>query len=362
MSDLQLSLLAIGAVVIGVVYLYNRLQERSLRRRLRQAFGDVHEDVLLEAGAESVRGDRRLEPQLAMAVTPPREEGTAVVAERPADEGPASAIFDPALDYIAEIAAQSPIADALVGELLSKIASCGKPAHIAALDPRRGAWEDVVRGAGARYTKLRLALQLADRAGPVNAAQLAAFCDAVRHCADKIPAPVRCPDPQAALKIARDLDAFCAKVDVAIGVNVVAPEGKSFAGTQIRALAESAGFKLESDGMFHCRGAERQTLFTLDNHEPAPFLPESIKGISTSGLTLLLDVPRVADGVAVLDRMLEISQGLAAALGGRLVDDNRAALSAAGISRIKEQVRSIQAAMAARGVPAGGARALRLFS
>jgi len=44
------------------------------------------------------------------------------------------------------------------------------------------------------------------------------------------------------------------------------------------------------------------------------------------------------------------------------VDDNRAALSEAGTARIKEQLRSIHAAMAKRGVPAGGARALRLFS
>jgi len=254
------------------------------------------------------------------------------------------------------------IADALVGELVSKVASCGKPARISGFDPQRGAWGDVVRSAGGRYTRLRLGLQLVNRAGPVNPAQLAALCDAVRHCADKVPAAAECPDIQVALKSARELDAFCANVDVAIGVNIIAPEGASFAGTRIRALAEAAGFKLGPDGVFHYRGGERQTLFTLDNHEPAPFLPESIKGLSTSGVTLLLDVPRVANGNDVLERMLEIAGGLAAALGGRLVDDNRAVLSEAGVNRIKEQLRSIQAAMAASRVPAGGTRALRLFS
>ena len=104
------------------------------------------------------------------------------------------------------------------------------------------------------------------------------------------------------------------------------------------------------------------TLFTLDNHEPAPFLPESIKGISTRGVTLLLDVPRVAPGIEALERMLRIAATLAAGLGGRVVDDNRAALTEAGVGRIKEQVRSIHAAMAKQGVPAGGARALRLFA
>jgi hypothetical protein len=37
-------------------------------------------------------------------------------------------------------------------------------------------------------------------------------------------------------------------------------------------------------------------------------------------------------------------------------------LTEAGITRIREQLKSINAALAARGIPAGGERALRLFS
>jgi FtsZ-interacting cell division protein ZipA len=358
MSDLQLSLLVIGAIVVGAVYLYNWLQERSLHRRLQRAFGDAHEDVLLKAGPAPSHADGRLEPQLApVDAARSRELPTAEPAAAPAAAG-----FDALLDYVAEINGTTPIADGLIGELSSKIASCGKPARITGFEPRSAAWEDVVRGTGARYTRLRLGLLLVNRGGAVNPAQLATFCDAVRQCAERIPADAVCPDTQAALKGARELDAFCGSVDVAIGVNVIAQEGSAFAGTRIRALAESAGFKLEPDGVFHYRDEHRHTLFTLDNHEPAPFLPESIKGISTRGITLLLDVPRVARGIETLEQMLRIAAGLASGLGGSLVDDNRAALTEAGAARIKEQLRSIQAAMAQHGVPAGGARALRLFS
>lgn len=358
MSDLQLSLLVIGAVVVGAVYLYNWLQERSLHRRLQQAFGNAHEDVLLKEGAETAAPDGRLEPQLVPAEAGSRRDaaaGEAVAA-------PAAAGFDAVLDYVAEVNGSTPIADALIAELSSKIASCGKPARITGFEPRGGTWEELARGAGGRYTRLRLGLQLVNRAGAVNAAQLATFCDAVRQCADRIPAEAVCPDTQAALQAAREIDAFCSHVDVAIGVNVIAPEDAAFAGTRIRALAEAAGFKLGPDGIFHYRDEHRRTLFTLDNHEPAPFLPESIKGISTRGVTLLLDVPRVAHGIEALELMLKIANSLAAGLGGRVVDDNRAALTEAGAGRIKEQLRSIHAAMAQEGVPAGGARALRLFS
>ena len=356
MSDLQLSLLVIGAVVVGAVYCYNWMQERGLRRRMQQAFGAAHDDVLLKGGVESALADGRLEPQLV-----PREPHT----DRPepdSDPGAAASGFDTALDYVAEIDSDGPISDALIGELTGRVAACGKPVRFAGLDARSGAWEEMVRGKGGRYRALRLSLQLVSRTGAVNAAQLAAFCDAVRGCAGKIPAAATCPDAQAALKSARDLDAFCAEVDVAVGVNVVAPEGATFQGSRIRAAAESAGFKLESDGVFHFRNDQRQTLFTLDNHEAAPFLPESIKGLSTRGVTLLLDVPHVADGAAVLDRMLEVASRLAATLGGTLVDDNRVPFSEAGIARIKDQVSSLHTKMDLHGIPAGGARALRLFS
>jgi hypothetical protein len=352
MSDLQLSLLAIGAVVVAAVYGYNRIQERGLRRRMQQAFGAAHDDVLLK-GAMEPAADGRLEPQLS-AGPPAAGDGDAA--------GVQAREFDAVLDYVAEIEADGPISDSVVGELAGRVAACGKPVRITGLDARSGVWEEVARGRGGRYRALRLALQLVNRSGAVNGAQLATFGDAVRGCAAKIPAAVDMPDPQAAVKTARDLDAFCSEVDVAVGVNVVAPDGGSFQGVDIRAAAEAAGFKLEPDGVFHFRDGQRQTFFTLDNQEPAPFLPESIKGLSTRGITLLLDVPRVANGIAVLDRMLDVARQLAARLGGTLVDDNRAPFSDAGIERVKEQVHSIHAAMEQRDMPAGGSRASRLFS
>jgi hypothetical protein len=360
MSDLQLSLLVIGAVVIGAVGIYNWLQERSFRRRLQEAFGAEHDDVLLKEGVDSALSGGRLEPQLAPS-EPERDDGAGRDAPDAGDTASAD-VVDAVLDYTAEIDAEAPIADSIIGELISRAASCGKPVHMAGLGLQSRAWEEVARGSSGRFVRLRVSLQLVNRSGAVNPAQLATFCDAIRISAERVAARAICPDTQAALKRARELDAFCADVDVAIGLNVIASGDAEFPGTRIRAAAEAAGFKLEPDGVFHFRNEQRRTLFTLDNHEPAPFLPESIKGLSTRGITLLLDVPRVADGAGTLDLMLAVGDHLAKALEGSLVDDNRAALSDTGIARIREQVRSIHAAMEAHGIPAGSTKALRLFS
>ncbi len=365
MSDLQISLLIIGVVVVGGVYLFNWIQERKFRRRLGQAFDAGRDDALLRVPDPNAR----VEPQLQRAAEPPSTAISPADRVKPMESAGTAAPavapeygFDTAIDYVTAVDSETPIPEAAIDELLSRTAACGKPYRAMGLHAAADQWEEVARAAGYRYTKLRLALQLVNRSGPVNAAQLAMFCDAVKHCADRIAAAASCPDTQVALKAARDLDSFCAAVDVAIGVNIVATDGAAFPGTKIRALAEAAGFKLEPDGVFHFRNEQRQTLFTLDNHEPAPFLPEQIKSLSTGGVTLLLDVPRVTDGLKVLDRMLDIGRNLAQALGGRLVDDNRVALNEAGIARIRRQLAEIYATMETRGVGAGGERASRLFS
>ena len=365
MSDLQISLVIIGAVVVGGVYLFNWAQERKFRRKLGQAFEVEREDVLLDTVAKS---GARVEPQVAWSDTPagPDSPRNVVEERRPvsilADTPSAPPPFDADIDYVAVIESATPISATVIAELFNRAAACGKPCRVAGLRAQSGEWEELARTGGDHYIKVAVALQLANRTGPVNAAQLAIFGDAVRNCAGKISAAASCPDTQAALSAARDLDEFCNEVDVVIGINIVAADGQTFPGARIRALAETAGFKLEPDGLFYFRNEERQSLFTLDNHEPAPFLPEQINRLSTNGITLLLDVPRVADGPVVLDRMIDVGRGLAQALGGRLVDDNRTALNEAGIARIRALIGEICSKMEASGITAGGVRALRLFS
>jgi FtsZ-interacting cell division protein ZipA len=377
MSDLQLSLLVIGAVVVAAVYFYNGWQERRLRRRLQEAFGEERDDALMKPHAAPERGElqMRLEPQLQSAfagdaaddveamTVPVAEVSHATVAE-PVDDAPVPAVpwFDEALDYVAEFRAPAPIGAAIVAELLSKIAAAGRPCRAAGYDEETGEWQELARTGAGRHTRLRLALQLVTRNGALGLPQLGAFTDAVRATAAKVGGTAEWPEVQSAVERARELDAFCADVDVAIGINVVAAAGASFSGADIRAHAEAAGFKLEPDGVFHYRGDTRQTLFTLDNHEPLPFIPEQIKSLSTAGVTLLLDVPRVADGRRALETMVETAERLAHALGGRLVDDNRVALNAAGIAAIRQQLDGIASSMAAHGIAPGEERALRLFS
>jgi FtsZ-interacting cell division protein ZipA len=377
MSDLQVSLLIIGAIVIGGVTAFNWVQQWRLRRKLEEAFGNKPEDVLLkdpEARPPSGRVEPLLQgasrgeavPEAAPHTTPERPQ----VEAAPTNAAPADVVvdlppvpgFDPLIDYVAGVDAAEPISAAGLAELHTHAAASGQRCRVAGFNHESGEWEEAGRLSGGRYAHLRVAVQLISRRGIVDVAALTAIADAVRACASRFGASAHCADIHAAVTMARDLDGFCAEVDVAIGMNVVPPQGTTFAGTRIRSLAESAGFKLEPEGVFHYRDSTRRTLFTLDNHEPAPFLPEQIKHLNTSGVTLLLDVPRVAEGHTALELMLKTGAILAEGLGGKLVDDNRVPLSDNSVKAIAQQLTTIHETMHARGIAPGSERALRLFS
>ena len=364
MSDLQLALIAVGAVVIAGVYAYNVLQERRYRRRAEAAFARPEGDALLQPAAgdseeaEPPAGTApapagRIEPRIGTAVADP-------VALPPVAAGDTP--FDEEIDYVVALEMEPPAA---IGPLRSELAGLAggwsRSLVVAGREPSSGRWTEVDLD-DEPLGEVRCGLQLAHRAGAATQQQIVAFRDAILVWAEQHDAKVTAPDPAEAAARAAELDRFCADVDVAVGVNVVAPKGAGFPATRIRELAEATGLRLEPDGVFHCRDAAGRTLFTLDNHEPMPFVPEQIRTMTTGGVTLLIDVPRTPDGAHAFDQMVATGRELAAGLGGTLVDDNRVALTDAGVAKIRTQLVAIQLRMADQGIVAGSRRARRLFA
>jgi FtsZ-interacting cell division protein ZipA len=92
------------------------------------------------------------------------------------------------------------------------------------------------------------------------------------------------------------------------------------------------------------------------------FAAEEMRTLVTNGLTLVIDVPRVSNGPAVFDRMMQQAMRMADALNGSVVDDNRAPFGPEAASMIRSQIAQFQSQMAASDLPAGSPQALRLFS
>ncbi len=244
--------------------------------------------------------------------------------------------------------------------LLDRLRRVGKPARAFGYIEGQG-WEPVNAIRPRDYAVVEIGLQLVDRKGALARTQLDLFCDALYEFAAEYGGAVSCPDMVAVLDKARELDAFCMDVDMLIGVNIVAPEGIPFMGRRIDEAALGAGMSLNRQGAYVMADAEGHVLFTLANPSGERFIPED-RSYTTQTVTLLFDVPNVANGLDVFDRMSLFGGELARVLGGRMTDDQGHAVTQASLANDRRQLSGFYARMQERGIPAGGERAHRLFA
>lgn len=418
MNELQLYLLAIGVAVIVVVLGFNRWQEYRYRRQAEQRFSSGHDDVLLADDTvperqepvfnEPLRNDDEhlpdepvlveeashlSGPDAVMASADEITEQPVVMADIAAEEPaaqtqpviesfsaqpqavspvvvpPDTALApDPQTEYVVTLNASDPITAHALVLVLQQLRNMAKPVrwlgqrnhHDSSHSP---VWEEIGQAApSAEFVRLAACLALADRNGPLSLDEINAFCDMAQAVAANLYAVMDCPDKQSALASAAELDRFCADVDVLIGVNVISRDGSPFAGTKLRGLAESAGMRLMPDGSFHYINDQGATLFTLVNLESSLFAAETMKHLSTHGVTFVFDVPKATGGVQAFNQMLLAARQFTGPLSALMVDDNRKELSDSGIDRIRQQLAAIYTTMEQHHIVPGSAQAMRLFA
>jgi hypothetical protein len=285
MTDFHIGLLVAGVLAVAGVLLYNRLQERRVRRAAERAFGSGHADALLD--------EARREPTLGLAPRP----------DAPAD----GATPDPAVDYVMVLSVPGGVPAPLLREHWTPIEL--RFARRALLGPVEGA-------------EVRAALQLVSRDGVASEAELLEFRSAVETLAAKIGATTAAPEMRAALEGARELDRACAEADIQVALHVagIAPPA---------GIGASPGFRVEP---------------------------------RDDGVTLSLDLGRTADPARAYEAMARTALELAAAGGGRVVDDNGATLDGRALATIGAQLEAMRRMLAERGIEPGSPLALRVFS
>lgn len=421
MTELQLGLIGLGAAAVVGVFGFNKWQEYRQRKLAQAVLKPHHEDVLLarragsgEAPAVAGRSEPefsqelppatagRLEPvfvdpdptelseemaaamaeaddslppmpEIPRAVAPEAPvavlttpEATAAAATGDAVEieaGPVPAeLLDPRLEYVVAMELVEPVSSIqILHSQRSPLQRLNKPVHWVGYNERSREWQRLNQGNEIGVRHLRVGLQLVNRLGPLAESDLAVFVGTMQALADELMAVADMP-PSQVLDRAAEVDRFCSAVDLEIGLNLVS-RGSAFPGTKIRALAEAAGMTLGADGAFTRFDDDGRAQFSLQNYENTRFSPETLRSLTTHGLTFLLDVPRVAHGERVFAQMSEVAKRFADTLQGALVDDNRQPLSESQLDHIRREfIGKPQATMAGFGLPAGSPQALRLFS
>lgn len=404
LSELQLSLIGAGLVAVAGVWGYNAWQEYRQRKLAQRIFGnDRSADVLMQgetaeadpdaAGETSDQGTpERIEPRFAAAEDEDIDYPEAVetraseppvehAAERPAQQSaeplagqtteqpveqllePPAELADDLVDCIARLEAPELIAAPLLWAAQRQLLrTFDARLRWSGLDENTGQWRKLHAQDAQSYRHLCAALQIADRNGPVNAADLARFFDALRQLAENFQARIALPVATEVLAHAQAIDEFCAGVDWRIGVNVVNRHDQPFGAARLIDLATETSLWLKDDGMFHAENENGLTVFTLGALGGQPLAADGLGALTLDGVTLSIDVPRVADGTQAFDRLLGVAWRLMEVFDGVLVDDQRTPLSDEMLATIGAKIEEFQQKMAANHIPAGGRRALRLYS
>ncbi len=377
MSDLQLALLAIGLGVIVLVYAFGWWQQRQYSRKFGQVFKTQSGDALYQSSVPAVveAVEQPVAHQLDLGNEPElkTENEAEIVTETPDIEivrvdssasniDESCALLGDETDFIIELSLAEASAAAVLNVFWSRRFDFSKPVQVCGFSLQTQRWERVIADSQTLYKKLRLALQLVDRSGAVSVTKLADFRDLVLGLAHEIQAEITLPDLAGAYQRAVLLDAWCAKVDQMVGVNLIAPAERLLRASRVAEAAHLQTMRLESDGAFHLMGVAGNSLFRLVNQDNSAFQHHTLAQASTSALTFLLDVPRVENPVQQFALMCEVARSVATELQLNLVDDQCVILTPSGLERIRAQIATVEADMLANGIHPGSAQAQRLFS
>lgn len=371
MSELQIALVGLGGVLVVCVWAYNLWQTRKHRRHAEAVLPKTEASDVLMAERESDRREPAIENAIPREPTfvPAREAALDAVATDadgalkshaplPAEWGDGRVDCLLRLEFVDIVPAAQLWAEQAIWS-----GAIDKPLQWLGLDGNSGRWRGIVPQDPGGVSQLAVALQLVDRRGPLSESTLGTFLGGVHQLAQRFSGLVELPEQAPVLARARELDTFCASLDLQLSLHVLPRAGSlnEMLGAKLKPVIEAAGLRLEGERFvaFDGNGAE---LFVLTCQSATPFLVERLADSGLSGVTFSLDVPRVTDGLGAFDRMIALAQQCAEVLGGQLADAHKNPLTEATINALRPRIGELQTQMTQAGFAPGSVRALRLFS
>jgi hypothetical protein len=263
---------------------------------------------------------------------------------------------DPLLDCSLEIRCARAVDGVSVIDAAANLghANWKLPVHFVVWDGRHQQW--VLPDRFGYYTDALASIQLADRRVCIDEAEIARFVQVVQQLAQTLGADLDLPDPARLVVQAQELDRLCARFDIRIGLTVESG-GTPWTGPQLRNAAQECGFT--------ATGNQR---WVRRSEEPAPgeqgldLYSLQVASPSMTRLALELDIALAPVASRAFASMVDSARDLAAALGGRVVDDNGKPIEAKSVDAIERQLAQVFEEMRAAGVEPGTTRARRLYA
>lgn len=351
MNELQLSLLGLGLFAIVLVVIYNRWVERKYRKL--NAPPPVEESVENE---EAVAGSERQEPIWDHGP----DDGTANDAMASADQVASDNSIATPLEPIAALTEVESWVDAIAtlrfyeprtaGSIRETLNQMGIERFERVEFYVGDGWHlPDTMPADSLVSNLRARMQLASRRGPVSPDSLHEWMRSLESLAQMLSAGLSVESESALIDRAANLDAFCARVDALISLNL-----------KPRLEVSETFDKLKSVASTQSLTGEFPNFVRLGPSGEVDF--QVIADSNTSLVSLILDFPHVSRPDAVVVEMLDLTRVLAGMLDAEIVDDSGRPLSEDGIALLVNQVIRLNATLQAQAIEPGSALAHRLFS
>lgn len=363
MSELQVSLIAIGgAVIIGVLF-YDKWREWRARKSVDSAFSSPHEDVLMGDLAQAAAQREQVETNSVIEsheeVGPPEtevEEEAPIHAPPPPAGRVEPAVKPLPLDEFIDCIIPMPLLGPVRGE---KVVAAFQPLHLIGNKPvhvigqsETGDWEPV--SVGGVYSSLKAGMQMATRRSFITELEFSELVAGINQLSEDLGAEPELPDMPEVMARARKVHQFIAEFDAKLSINVEA-RGAAWMMSTLRPALQRMGMDQRPDGMLVMPDGEGGMLFSLSTNPSA-------SGEISKLLTLLLPVSLVAPDRDAFTAMSAFAKSLSQRLTGGIVDDEGQPLSDDALAAIGNEVRSFYTAMEEAGVTAGSHLAHRLFA
>ncbi len=125
-------------------------------------------------------------------------------------------------------------------------------------------------------------------------------------------------------------------------ISVVAAAGQTFNGDALLKALTGNGLQFGDKGIFHRlvqQGNESQSVYGLANLvKPGDFGTGDLRGFSTPGMTLILQLPGPMESIKAFDDLMQTAERLAVELGGQLRDQEHCLVTHQTLMQKREQL------------------------
>jgi FtsZ-interacting cell division protein ZipA len=133
-------------------------------------------------------------------------------------------------------------------------------------------------------------------------------------------------------------------------------------GAEVLSLSGALGMRLNRRGVFIMSDESGAELFTIENRDSTPFIEQEMNGKEIPGITFLLDVTMVEDGIKTFNKMAGVAKQFADAMNATICDDNSLVVTDSGLDLIRKQLGQIFKLMDEQEIRPGTLVAKQLFS